>query len=99
MTIDAAVASETAMRRKDLSIGWVDYQKAYDLVPHPWITRVLKAIRAPREVRRAVERLKPHWRTNLAVHVQEGTKLIPVELKRGLFQGDSLSPLCGPAIP
>ncbi len=94
VTIDAAVANETTMGQGDLSIGWVDYQKAYDLVPHPWITRVLKAIRAPKEVRKAVERLMPRWRTNLAVRVQdEGTRLIPVKLKRGLFQGDSLSPL------
>ncbi len=90
LTIDAATTAEAAMNQRDLSIGWVDYQKAFDLVPHAWIVKVLKAVRAPSEVRKAVERLMPDWKTNLA---KEGTKMIPVQLKRGFFQGDSLSPL------
>lgn len=43
-------------------MGWVDYQKAFYMIPHRWIEAVLKAIRAPKEVRKAVGQLIPAWR-------------------------------------
>ncbi len=91
--IDSMVAAETKMKHRDLSVGWVDYQKAFDMVPHQWLKKMLKAIRAPKNVRKAVESLIPYWRTNLEVLTEDGIRNIPINLKRGLFQGDSLSPL------
>ncbi len=63
------------------------------VVPHPWLKQMLKAIRAPKNVRKAVENLILYWRTNLEVLTEDGVRSIPINLKRGLFQGDSLSPL------
>lgn len=72
-TIDAAVAVEAQMHRRDLSVGWIDYRKAYDMTPHRWITN--------------------KWQTDITVKTQQGIAKIPITLRRGLFQGDSLSPL------
>lgn len=58
-----------------------------------WINKVLKAIRAPVEVRRLVRKLVPLWKTEIEIQTTNGPKSIPVQLKRGVFQGDSLSPL------
>ena len=33
-------------------VAWVDFQKAYDRVPHQWIRDVLKAMKVPRKVER-----------------------------------------------
>ena len=93
VTIDAAIAEDGNESEKDLSVGWVDYRKAYNMVPHRWVNTVLKAIRAPRQVRNTVEKLIPQWKMDLKLGDGEGTTTIPVDLKRGLFQGDSLSPL------
>ncbi len=93
LVVDAAVAGETKLRRRDLSMGWVDYKKAFDMVPHPWLKQVLKAIRTPREVRKPIGRLIPLWKTIITVSTDEGLRTIPINLKRGVFQGDSLSPL------
>ncbi len=57
----AMVAAETKMRHRNLSVGWVDYQKAFDMVPHPWLKQVL---RARKNVRKAVESLVQYWRMN-----------------------------------
>ena len=38
-------------------MAWVDYRKAFDLVPHEWIMAVMKAIRAPKEVWRTLKSL------------------------------------------
>ncbi len=94
LVIDAAVAEETKLDGRDMSVGWIDYQKAFDSVPHQWLLRVLKAVRAPREVRRAVKWLIPLWKTDLAVKTADGMAMIPVDLKRGLFQGPLLFCLC-----
>ena len=92
-------------------MGWVDYKKAYDMTPHPWIREILRAIRAPKVVRRALKKVVPAWKTWLQIPVEGGTvrkevsqpaqevseiKLVikwQVQFVRGLYQGDSLSPL------
>ena len=84
---------EAQVDKRDLSVAWIDYRKAYDMVPHRWIRGALKALRAPKQIRRLVRRLVPLWQTDLTVRTAHGTTSIPVTLKRGVFQGDSLSPL------
>ena len=32
--IDRAVIKEVESRNKDLALAWIDYKKAYDMVPH-----------------------------------------------------------------
>ena len=93
LTIDDAVAREARTWRRNLSVGWVDYQKAYDRTPHPWVREVLKAVRAPKLVRRCLGKVIPLWRTHLEIPVGESTRRAEVQFKRGLYQGDSLSPL------
>ena len=29
------------MRKKNLAVAWIDYKKAYDMVPHSWIVECL----------------------------------------------------------
>ena len=35
--IDRAVIKEVRSRNKNLAMAWIDYKKAYDMVPHSWI--------------------------------------------------------------
>ena len=39
--IDKAVIREVKSRKKNLAMAWVDYKKAYDMVPHSWIKECL----------------------------------------------------------
>ena len=39
--IDRAVIKEVNSRNKNLRIAWIDYKKAYDMVPHSWIIECL----------------------------------------------------------
>ena len=39
--IDTAVIKEVKSRNKNLAIAWIDYKKAYDMVPHSWIIECL----------------------------------------------------------
>ena len=35
--INWAVIREVKTRKNNLAIAWIDYKKAYDMVPHSWI--------------------------------------------------------------
>ncbi len=37
------IAQEATSRSRNLSVAWIDYQKAYDRVPHGWLELVLNA--------------------------------------------------------
>ena len=74
-------------------MGWIDYRKAYDMVPHRVIRKVLRAIRAPRFIRKLVEAACGRWRTEVCVRLAKGDHRELIRFRRGLFQGDSLSPL------
>ena len=39
--IDRAVIKEVTSRNKNLAMAWIDYKKAYDMVPHSWIIECL----------------------------------------------------------
>lgn len=81
---DAAIAIETKMFGQNLLVAWVDCCKVFDMVPHKWINRMLKAIRAP--IWRS-ESLIPKWETEIGL--KNPVVHTPMVLKRGV----TLSPL------
>ena len=93
LLVDSAVSREAKRKRKSLSVAWIDYQKAYDRVPQDWLQFVLMDINPPAVVTHVVGELVRLWQT--VFFVGAGKDAVQVELKyrRGLFQGDSLSPL------
>ena len=88
---DRAVVREAQIGKRDLSVAWTDYRKAFDMVPHKWLRMVLKAIRAPRSIRHFIRRVIPLWIMNVTVRTTRGEESFPVHLQRGVFQGDSLA--------
>ena len=94
LLVDGAITESHTVRRDNLSVAWIDFQKAYDRVPHRWIIRALSAIGAPERIVRLVDSLAKNWETVFEARTGQGitrTKRIPY--KRGVYQGDSLSPL------
>lgn len=47
LMINSMVAKEAMVHCRDLSVAWIDYQKAYDRVPHDWLDWMLSGIKAP----------------------------------------------------
>ena len=39
--INRAVIKEVKSRNKNLGMAWIDYKKAYDMLPHSWIKEYL----------------------------------------------------------
>ena len=85
--------SDAKIMGKPLSVAWINYEKAYDRVPHKWVMKVLKTIKCPGWIRRSIELFSKHWATVLELRTAgKVVRSTPVKYNRGLFQGDSLSP-------
>ena len=69
-----------------LSLMW----KAYDMIPHSWLKKCLDMFSIAENIKTLIKNSMEQWRTDLMVN---GEKLGRVRIKRGIFQGDSLSPL------
>ena len=88
--IDKMVLKEARARKKNLAMTWIDYRKAYDMMPHSWILECLQELGVNDKIRRLLEESMKSWRVELTC---AGQLLGEVKVKRGIFQGDSLSPL------
>ena len=90
LLIDKAVLKDAKKSKRSLSMAWVDYRKAYDLIPHSWLLKILDLTKVAGNIGRLIENSMCKWETELTCN---GKGLCNVEIKRGIFQGDSLSPL------
>ena len=90
LLIDKCVLRDCKKRLTNLSMAWIDYRKAFDMVPHSWILECLGFFGCALNVCKFIETSMSKWRSEL---VAGGKVLGGVEIRRGLFQGDSLSPL------
>ena len=50
---------EAKESKRSISVGWIDYQKAFDRVPHKWLIDMLKTIKAPKEIVKVVKQIVP----------------------------------------
>lgn len=90
LLIDKMILRNCKRRKTNLAMAWIDYRKAYDMVPHSWILESLKITGVARNVQRLIESSMEKWKTVLTTNKQV---LGEVRIRRGIFQGDSLSPL------
>ena len=90
LLIDKAVLREARRKKRHLSVAWIDYKKAYDMVPHSWIREVLSMMKVAENVRGLLGESMGLWKTVLTA---SGKVLGDVDIRRGIFQGDSFSPL------
>ena len=88
LIIDKTIIKNCKRRHKNLSIAWIDYRKAYDMVPHSWIIECLDMIGVAENLKELIARSMPGWKTILTAGKEE-----VVTIQRGIFQGDCLSPL------
>lgn len=75
-------------------MGWIDYRKAFDSVPHSWLIEVLDVYKINPSLIGALKHLMSSWQTSLLVgNAKNSYSVDGINVNRGIFQGDSLSPL------
>lgn len=90
LAIDRTVTRDNKKRHTNLSMAWIDYRKAYDSVPHSWILDCMKLYKINQSVYKLIEVSMQTWRTTIVCGKEE---IGQIQVKRGIFQGDSLSPI------
>ena len=90
LLIDKTMLRGCKKRHINLAMAWVDYKKAYDMVPHSWISDCLKIFGTAKNVQNFLNNSMKSWKLELNTF---GGKLGEVDIRRGIFQDDSLSPL------
>ena len=89
LLIDKTILRQARAKQRNLSMAWIDYKKAYDMVPHSWIREMLGMLKVAGNVQRLLSGSMADWKTVLTCNREV---LGEVDIKRGIFQGDSLSP-------
>jgi len=77
-----------------MCMAWIDYQKAFDRVPHSLIVKSLELIGINNKFILFTKKVMSYWRTRMGLYTEN--KLIEtddIKIKYGIFQGDSLSSL------
>ena len=90
LNIDQHILDESKTRLQNLAMAWIDYEKAYDMVPHSWIINSLKMYKISDEVINFIDKTMKTWRVKLTAG---GRRLAEPNIQRRIFQGDALSPL------
>ena len=75
---------------KNLAMAWIDYKKAYGMVPQSWIINCHKMYKISDEVINFIEKTMKTCREELTAG---GKSLAEAKIQRGIFQGDALSAL------
>ena len=88
--IDRAVIKEVNSRNKNLAMAWTNYKKAFDMVPHSWIIECLDLFGVADNIKSFLVNSMQKLKVMLCSGNSESGEF---EIKRGIFQGDSLSPL------
>ena len=70
-------------------MAWIDYKKANAMVPHSRIIECLDLFGVAENIKRLLVNNMEKWKVMLC---SGNSGLGKVEIKRSIFQGDSLSP-------
>ena len=90
LLIDKMVLKNCKKRLTNLCISWIDYKKAYDMIPHSWLIKCMEIFNLAENSINLLKNSMKNWKVNLKC----GEELLGnVDIKRGIFQGDSLSPI------
>ena len=72
------VLRDCKKRHTNLAMAWIDYKKAYNMVPHSWIIECLEMFGIANIVQDFLNHSMKSWK---------------LDIKRGIFQGNRFSPL------
>ena len=65
-------------------MAWIDYKKAYDMVPHSWIIECLDSFGVAENIKSLLVNSMEKWKVMLC---SGNSELGKVEIKQGVFQG------------
>ena len=93
LLIDRMVCEDSKIKKRNLSMAWIDVKKAYDSVDHKWLVEMMAVHWFPDWVGKMVSRLCATWNTHIVVTTKQGRETSDlIKFNKGLPQGDALCP-------
>ena len=94
LLISKAILKKYNSRKKNVCKARIDYQKAFDSMPHNWIIQSLWLIGITNKITVFTKKTMSYWKTSVCLHTERKlTETEDIKISIGIFQGDSLSPL------
>ena len=79
LLIDKTVLRDYKRRHTNLAMSWIDYKKAYDMVPHRWISECLEMFDIVNNVQDFLNNSMESWKLELNASLE---KLGEVDIRR-----------------
>ena len=92
LLIDRMIMDEVHLYKRNLSCCWIDYRKAFDSISHGYMLEVVSILRFAEPFQLLLASLVQNWCTNLELGFGVNQTCIPIAIRKGIYQGDSLSP-------
>ena len=93
LLINKMILENCRKKNRNLSTAWIDYKKAFDSVSHEWILKAIELYKIFPIIFNFLRNRMTKWKTRLLLSHNNGAlKSDPIKIKRGMFQGGSLSP-------
>eukprot|EP00957_Ditylum_brightwellii_P020844 1572157-Ditylum_brightwellii.AAC.1 len=73
LVLGKVILELTQQNKRNLSLAWIDYQKAYYWIPHSWILEVPETYKVESALCRFIEKLIPLLQTKLNLHTDNDT--------------------------
>ena len=89
LLIDKQILKHCKKHQSNLAMGWIDYKKAYVMVPHGWMIEAMKIVGIADNIVKLFENSKGTWRTELTA-CNDG--LGEVYIREGFFRGILFQP-------
>jgi len=70
LLISKATLQECKRKKKNLSMAWTDYQKAFDRVTNMWIIKSLGIIGINNKVITITKKVMIYWKTRMCLHAE-----------------------------
>ena len=88
--IDKIVVREVkSTKKKNIVVGWIDYKKDNNMVPHSWILEFLRLFGATQNIRSLLENAMKSWQTEMT---SNGQSLGNNSINRVIFSSETSSP-------
>ena len=90
LMIDKLILQNCKRRKRNLNMTFIDYKKAYDSVPHSWILSCLTMCGISSCI---IDLFEASFKQSYVNLMLGKVSLGRIKINRGLFQGDSVSPI------
>jgi hypothetical protein len=92
LMISKTIYEDCRRRNMDLIITWIDYQKAFDSVPHRWVEQSIELVGVNSKIIRFCELTMEKWNTRIFLN-ETGSNAVTThsDTKRNIPSGLSLA--------